>query len=322
MPRISLLLFIIALPLYAWGNSLSQMQTELKNGRYQQAIDIGQALLANQADDTQVLFLTALALQKNQQLDQAQIYYQQIMQLHPDLPEPRNNLAIIFLQKGKHDQAVDLLIESLNTHPAYATAWQNLSNLYKGLASEAYRKALSEDNNASSVIDSIQLSELTRIHSLPEPVITITRIPSPPVATASVEVEPPTVTASQPAPAQPQDTQQIEQTLIQTVKDWADHWSSKNFDAYIDAYTDSYKGKLISHRAWVEYRRPRILRPGLLQVDLANIQIKSRNANRAIIDFDQSYQSATYRDKIRKRINLILTDEGWKISRERTLAVL
>ena len=322
MPRISLLLFIIALPLYAWGNSLSQMQTELKNGRYQQAIDIGQALLANQADDTQVLFLTALALQKSQRLDEAQIYYQQIIQLHPDLPEPRNNLAIIFLQKGKHDQAVDLLIESLNTHPAYATAWQNLSNLYKGLASEAYRKALSEENNASSVIDSIQLSELTRIHSLPEPVITITRVTSPAVETAAVEVEPQVAVVSQPAQPEPSAGEEIEQTLIQTVQDWADNWSNKNFDAYVDAYTDTYKGKLLSHRAWVEYRRPRILRPGLLRVDLDNIHVKSRNANSAIVDFDQSYQSPTYRDKIRKRINLVFTDKGWKISRERTLAVL
>ncbi len=322
MPRISLLLLLYALPIYVWGNSLSQLQTELDNGQYQQAIDIGQALLANKADDTQVLFLTALALQKSQRLDQAQIYYQQIIQLHPDLPEPRNNLAIIFLQKGKHDQAVDLLIESLNTHPAYATAWQNLSNLYRGLASEAYRKALSEDNNASSVIDSIQLSELTRIHSLPEPVISITRVVSPAVETASVAVDSQAATASQPAQSPPSVGKDIEQTLIQTVEDWADNWSNKKFDAYVDAYTENYKGKLISHKAWVEYRRPRIMRPGLLQVELANIHIKSRNAYSAIIDFDQSYQSATYRDKIRKRINLILTDNGWKISRERTLAVL
>ena len=322
MSRFSLLLLVMALSVYAWANSLSQLEAELNDGRYRQAISIGQALLSEQADDTRVLFLTALALQKNQQLDQAQIYYQQIIRLHPQLPEPRNNLAIIFLQKGKHDQAVDLLIESLNTHPAYATAWQNLSNLYKGLASEAYRKALSEDNNASSVIDSIQLSELTRIHSLPEPVVTVVK--APPVSVQVTKLEPRDIPPPPSQAAQPPQTdiEELEQTLIQTVKDWANHWSSKNFDAYVDAYTRSFKGKLVSHQAWVEYRRPRILRPGRLQVTLSNIHIKSRNADSAIIDFDQSYQSATYRDKIRKRINLISTDMGWKINRERTLAVL
>ena len=316
MPRFSILLLMIALPFYTWGNSLSQLETEIESEQYAQAVSTGQALLALQPDDTRVLFLTALALQKNQQPDQAQIYYQQIIRLHPELPEPRNNLAIIFLQRGKYDQAVDLLIESLNTHPAYATAWQNLSNLYKGLASEAYRKALSEDNNASSVVDSIRLSAISRIHSLPEPATAVAET-SPPVQLATIGIQDQAASEQQQA-----EIRKIEQTLIQTVEDWASKWTSKDFDGYVNAYSKTYKGNQANHLAWVEYRRSRILRPGRIQVQLSNIHIKSRDARSAIIDFDQSYQSANYRDKIRKRINLIYTDKGWKIQRERTLAVL
>ena len=138
-----------------------------------------------------------------------------------------------------------------------------------------------------------------------------------PVRLATIDIQDQAASEQQQA-----EIRKIEQTLIKTVEDWASKWSSKDFDGYINAYSKTYKGNQPSHQAWVDYRRPRILRAGHIQVNLSNIHIKSRDAKSAIIDFDQSYQSANYRDMIRKRINLIHTDEGWKIQRERTLAVL
>jgi len=139
MLRVLLLLLIAVLPASAYSNSFQQLQSELEKQKYASAATTGLSLLRKNPDNARAKFLTAVALQNNNQPSLAKKHYQQLIQSNPELPEPRNNLAMIYLQQGKHDQAVDLLISSLKTHPAYATAWSNLSNLYKGLASEAYR---------------------------------------------------------------------------------------------------------------------------------------------------------------------------------------
>ena len=41
--------------------------------------------------------------------------YQDLIEDNPDLPEPRNNLAMIYLAQGDYDRASQLLVEALNT---------------------------------------------------------------------------------------------------------------------------------------------------------------------------------------------------------------
>jgi Tfp pilus assembly protein PilF len=324
-----LFLFFIAFPFSAHSDSIQQLKNEILQQQYSQATGTGLALLKTSPNDDQVLFLTALAFQHNKQPEQALKYYEQLVQHNPDLPEPFNNMALIHIQQGHHDQAVDALIASLKTHPAYATAWKNLSNLYEGLASEAYRKALSEENQTDQVLDTIQLAELNDLYSLQQKKHKHPEKEIAPVQLASSETEPPasneTVVAQEPRLKQPQPSDPSsgqEQILIDTVKNWASAWSNKNFDAYVAAYTQNYEGGKDSHESWVEHRRSRILRPGYIDVELDNIHIKSSNKERAVIDFEQAFNSPGYRDKVLKRIILILQDNHWKIDQERTISVL
>lgn len=322
MPRLFLLLFVTALPFSSDGNTLQQLETELKQQKYSHATSTGQALLSQQPENARIQFLTALAFQYNNQPKRAQHYYQKIIRSHPELPEPRNNLAMIYLQQGKHDQAVDLLITSLETHPAYATAWQNLSNLYQGLASEAYRKALSEENNASSVLHNIKLTALTSLHLIPVQSKTPGVKTMPQIQLAKAPATPEQENSSKNTNPQTDTAKQLDQILTHIIQNWAAAWGNKQFGTYINAYTANYKGNNSSHNAWVDYRRSRIKRPGKISVKISNIHIKSRNATRAIIDFHQTYKSATYQDKIAKRIYLTKINNNWKISREKILAIL
>lgn len=330
MPRSFFLLLFLCLPFSLHSNTITQLKNELSQQKFSSAAITGLALLKKQPDNDQILFLTALAFQQNQQPKQALRYYQQLSQHNPDLPEPLNNMALIHLQQGNHDQAVDALIASLKTHPAYATAWQNLSNLYQGLASEAYRKALSEENKTSQVLDKIQLTALKNLHYLSEIPATNNQAITKPVQLARAKIqqapEMQVTNDDSKSPAigkKPQiSPREQEEQLIQAIKNWASAWSNKDFKNYVKAYTDNYKGGKSNHRAWKEYRRSRVLRAGEIEVNIGNIHIKSRNDQRAIIDFEQAFKSPTYRDKVIKRI--ILTKQGnlWKINQERTLSVL
>lgn len=336
MPRLFILLFVFALPASVSANSLEQLQKQLQLQQYDRAATTGLALLRQSPDDLQTRFLTALAFQKNNQPEQARRYYEQIIQQYPQLPEPRNNLAMVYVKLGEHDRAIDLLIESLNTHPAYATAWQNLSNLYKGLASEAYRKALSEEHNTSNVLDSIQLVALDKVNPIPLSTpsaektqlaaVSVPAAAEQPARTNEKPDQPATLSQPEVPAISPVTTAKaepdLEQRLRQILQDWAQAWDNKAFDAYVNAYADDYQGNQASHAQWVEHRRSRILRSDPITVKISNIQIRSYDASRAIIDFTQAYKSPTYQDRVVKRVNLRKMNNAWKITSERTLKVL
>jgi tetratricopeptide (TPR) repeat protein len=330
MPRLLLLVFTFFLPGLVLGNSIQQLEAKLQLKKYASAAQTGMVLLNHQPDNLNIKFLTALALQNNKQPLIAKKYYQQIIESNPGLPEPRNNLAMIYLQQGQHDQAVDLLISALKTDPAYATAWMNLSNLYKGLASEAYRRALSEEKDVSSVVHKIKLTALTNLDSLPASSIGVKPVIEKPLQTAAVEKNIAPVLEQKPVTKAPLQLEKPPVTekplsneeLIKIVQNWAQAWSKKDIKTYLDAYTSYFKGRKASHKEWVEIRKNRIKRPGNISVKISNITIKSSTPDQAIVDFHQSYSSATYSDKVVKRVHLTKTGKNWKISRENTLAVL
>ncbi len=337
---LKILLFLINLAFIStvYANTLQQMKTELNAEQYARAATTGLALLREQPHHLETQFLTALAFQKNKQIKQAIRYYQEIINQHPELPEPRNNLAIIYLQLGDYDNAVKLLIESINTHPAYAAAYKNLNSIYQGLASEAYRKALSDEADSNTVLNHIQLTELdelyqpaTQVNSTPPLVVAQARIENEPQAAAVVTpVEPavqtvpetpaaaPVSEASTPSPAPQMDNQ----TLIDLVTNWADAWSEQKFEQYAATYSDEYKGRYSNHQEWLKQRYRRIVRRDRIKVSLSNIEIKSLTATQAVIDFQQAYQSPSYSDKVVKRLRLKRINQQWKIYSEVTLAVL
>jgi ketosteroid isomerase-like protein len=61
---------------------------------------------------------------------------------YKDLPEPYNNLAVLYAASGQYDKARVALEKALRTNPSYQTAYENLGDIYGKMASQAYDKAL------------------------------------------------------------------------------------------------------------------------------------------------------------------------------------
>ena len=64
---------------------------------------------------------------------------------YPELPEPYNNLAVLYAGQSQFDKARAALEMAIRTNPSYATAHENLGDVYAKLASQAYNKALQLD---------------------------------------------------------------------------------------------------------------------------------------------------------------------------------
>ena len=304
----------------AHADTVQQLETQVQAGKFAHAATTGLSLLMHQPDDTRIRFLTALALQKNQQPEQAIRHYKTLIDQHPDLPEPRNNLAVIYLQQGKHEAAVEMLESALNNHPAYATTWQNLTSIYQALASQAYNKALGGPGNTQETSAPIELASLDRLHQRvvvnPE-----TTILSAPVQTA-VAKPAPTQQRSTAQTGSPTDEFKLRQVVESTLQTWATAWSNQEFERYIDTYTADYRGRQDSHAQWVAQRRSKIVGRRSIEVGISDFSIQPRGSDKVVVDFVQAYRSDNYRDRVLKRLHLVKRSGVWKIRRELTLAVL
>ena len=301
MQRYIILLFCLLLtePAIA-ATSLKQLQQLIAQEKFAAAAQNGEQLLLQNANNTQARFLTAYAHQMNKNKDKAIALYQALVADNPSLPEPRNNLAMIYLAEGDYDRAIQLLVEALNTHPSYATAYENLSQVYKGIASETYRRAVSESSEPAKYTHNIKLSAITRLDSIEQGL----------TADAGDSSPTPVTFANQ------------ETLLLEHVKLWAQAWSEKDFAAYTGYYSSNHRASFETHEQWLAHRRSRILRPGEIRVEVSQMQIKWRSDNRAIIDFDQAFESPRYSDRVRKRLGFERVGSQWKITEERVLSVL
>jgi tetratricopeptide (TPR) repeat protein len=83
-------------------------------------------------------FIKGLILAQEERTEEAIKIFTDITRNNPSLPEPYNNLAVLYASQGEYDQAKRALEAALNTNPSYATAHENLGDIYAHMASEAY----------------------------------------------------------------------------------------------------------------------------------------------------------------------------------------
>src|SRR3972149_11318327 len=112
----------------------------LRSGQHQQALERVNKVLADKPKDAQARFLKGLIFAEQGNTKEATEIFLGLTKDYPDLPEPYNNLAVIYASQGQYDKARVALEQSIRTHPSYATADENPGAGYAKLASQAYDK--------------------------------------------------------------------------------------------------------------------------------------------------------------------------------------
>ena len=123
----------------------AEVQSLMKKGELNAALKAADAGLKNDADNIELNFLRGLVLTRLERYEAAAKVFQSLIEEYPKLPEPYNNLAVVYAAQGQYDQARETLLRAINTHPSYATAYENIGDIYAKMASDAYNQALQLD---------------------------------------------------------------------------------------------------------------------------------------------------------------------------------
>lgn len=136
-PMLALLLGVGA----ARADDAADIARLARSGQGEEALRRIDALLAKQPGDAQIRFMKGVMLSETRPAEAIAIFSKLTLD-YPKLPEPYNNLAVLYAAAGQYDKARAALDKALRTHPAYATAFDNLGDVHARLASQAYDKAL------------------------------------------------------------------------------------------------------------------------------------------------------------------------------------
>jgi tetratricopeptide (TPR) repeat protein len=129
---------------------LAQASQDIRDGEYAAALAKIDAVLAGDAKNPQARFLKGVVQTDQAQTDAAIATFQGLVEDYPELPEPYNNLAVIWAKQGQYDKARRALELALATRPDYAIAHENLGDVYTRLASVEYDRASTLDKTNRS----------------------------------------------------------------------------------------------------------------------------------------------------------------------------
>lgn len=195
-----------ALALSAWAparaDDYSDVSKLAKAGKVVEALTKTNEYLSKRPNDPQMRFMKGVLLTEQNKTDEAIAVFTRLTEDYKDLPEPYNNLAVLYASTGQYDKARVALEKAIRTNPSYQTAYENLGDIYGKMASQAYDKALAL--GATSAVPA--KSKLTMLRTFSTS--TGGKIVGAETAVAQAPAPAPTPTPAPPAaPARPVSTQ-------------------------------------------------------------------------------------------------------------------
>jgi tetratricopeptide (TPR) repeat protein len=211
----------------------------------------------------------------------------------PNLAEPYNNLAVLHAAARDYDRARVALEKAIRVAPDYATAHENLGDLYLQLANQAYAKVvqLAPDNANAKLRQSL----LANING------------------QKVGKAPPRIDQKTGVSAE----QSEKEAVLSVVHKWTQAWSARNVPAYLNYYAAEFRTPNREPRpVWENKRRALIEGKAKIEVTVESPQV-SLNDRIATVKYRQIYVSDNYSSKDRKTLVLRKDDADWKIIEER-----
>lgn len=315
------------LPALTFADDASDASKLLKSGQFTEAMQKVDAVLAQRPKDAQMRFIKGLILAEQNKHAEAIAIFAKLTDDYPELPEPYNNLAVLYASNGQYDKARAALEMAIRTNPTYGTAHENLGDIYAKLASQAYDKALQLDSGNSGA-----KLKLTLVKNLvgnttggtnPKAALQVPPVPTT-VATKQPQVA---TTKPEPAPAKVEikstnkpvvATNTDQDDVLKAAENWAKAWSSKDTNGYLAHYAKNFqtpKGE--SRKVWAEERRARIEGKGHINVKIETPKV-TIEGHTAIIRFRQIYSSDQLTANSRKSLEMVKQDGKWLITLEHT----
>src|SRR3989338_4664762 len=138
LPRLLRLLALTALlgTGAAQADDYTEITQLIKAGKPADALANADQRLAANPRDPQLRFLRGVAQADSGKPADAITTFTKLTEEYPELPEPYNNLAVLYANQNQLDKARTALEMAIRTNPSYATAHENLGDIYAKLASQ------------------------------------------------------------------------------------------------------------------------------------------------------------------------------------------
>jgi Flp pilus assembly protein TadD len=128
---------------YAQG--LREASALVKDRQFASAQGALDVLLAQRPREPQARFLKGVVQTELGQDAAAIATFSALSEDYPELPEPYNNLAVLYAQKGEYEGARIALESAVKAAPDWAVAHENLGDIYVRLGAAQYATAAKLD---------------------------------------------------------------------------------------------------------------------------------------------------------------------------------
>lgn len=141
----------------ARADGVDDAQALLRKGQAPQALERIDALLKKEPKNVRARFMRGVILSEQQKTNEAIAAFRSVSEERPELPEPHNNLGVLYAGLGRYDDARRALETAILADPKYATAHENLGDVYARMAARAYETAGKLDPKSNSARDKLKL---------------------------------------------------------------------------------------------------------------------------------------------------------------------
>lgn len=335
-PHAALLIgaLLSGIPAAAHADDIQDANKLFKQGQHSQALDKVNGVLSSKPKDAQARFLKGLILTEQGKTAEAIKTFSSLTEDYPELPEPYNNLAVLYASQGQYDKARTALEMAIRTHPSYATAHENLGDIYAKMASQAYDRALQLDRSNTATQTKLAMiqdlfagsarGKVAPARSNPAPAKAEGAAPAGEVASKpeSAKPEPVAAATAKPAPAAEKNPEPAPKAnnggeVLKAVNAWAAAWSAKDVNKYLSFYASDFKVPGSESRAaWEAARRERISKPKSIQVGINGATVSFSDASHATVKFRQSYRASHLKSSGNKTLLMVKSGGNWLIQEE------
>ncbi len=313
----------------AQSDELQDANQLFRQGQLGRALDRVEVYLKGKPKDARGRFLKGLIFAEQRKPNDAIKVFTELTQEFPELPEPYNNLAVLYALQGEYDKARSALEMAIRTHPSYATAHENLGDIHAKMASQAYDKALQLDKSnaplqtklnlikelfpgsprlpkaAAATPDATKVAVATPAQKPPAPVVQSPGKAAAPAA-KSAPIRPPARPSSDP------------DEVLSALNRWAKAWSENDVPGYLAHYATDFKTPNGESRSdWEAQRKARIAKPRKILVDVESPKVVFSDSGRVTVTFRQHYRSDALNVSNTKTLVMVKAGDKWLIQQER-----
>jgi hypothetical protein len=143
------------------AGTLPEIRALAADQHYAEALKQLDAYLESHGDDVEARLFKGVILTRQGNIDEAIAAFDELAKERPELPEPLNNLAVLYAAQGRYDDSRKVLLRAIELEPRYDTAHENLGDVYAKLANIAYERAYTLNQGNTGARD--KASWMTRV---------------------------------------------------------------------------------------------------------------------------------------------------------------